>query len=487
MEKDSYWKGEMKNFGKYLEEFFHILQIFDSSLGIDISEEQINIVQTKKTLKGNKIIKQTSFAFPASDNQSNFISVINENIEKYRLESTYTVLNHPTSGALIKSISIPVMPAPKIKPFLQENSDLFLPTNLNFHDFLLNYKIISSNEAKIQLLVFMSRKNEIENLLSSGLKINNLFKIYYRGLELENLLSLVTQKFSGIIINPQKNNFLLLQYESGNLINCEQVEKNNLFSYTEIQENYDFSCTERKGYLISGDDPNIPSINKWFINHNYYSFNDQYCFLESKYLNAFALSLSPFLNNSADVCLSTEHQEKVSQQAFFKQLTLKAILAGGTLIIIFYLFSLVLNFLLNWRGEKLLAHSAGIQPLVTRFNSLTAEQVNLEKMWSEYNLLARQKSHYAYYLYRIAESLPQRCWIRQISIILISEKNIEFQAYGFALSEEDITSFLGHLEKQNLFKEIVLAEMIINNNRQAYKKWKLNYPKLIEFRVCFHV
>jgi len=476
----------MKDLDKYLKKLFQILQIFDTSLGIDISDEQINFVQIKRTIKGNKILKQISLVVSASDNQNDLISVINENIEKYQLESSYTVLNHPTSGVLVKTISIPVMPVHKIIPFLHENPDLFLPTSLDFHDFLLNYRIISSDETKTQLLLFISRKNELENLLSSGFKKNNLFKIYYRGLELENLLSPITKNFSGTILNLQKNGSLLLQYENGNLINCEQVDRNNLFSYSGIQENYDFPCTEQKGYLITSDNSNIPSISKWFTKNNYYSFIDQYRFLESKYLNAFALSLSPFLNNSTDICLSTEHQEKVFKQAFFKQLTLKAVLAGGTLLIVLYLFSLTLNLFLNWRGEKLLARSAWIQPLVTRYNSLMSAQANLEKMWNEYNMLASQKSYYAYYLYRTADCLPQNCWLRQINIIPISEKNIEFQVYGFALSEEDITSFLSHLEKQNLFKEIVLAEMIINHSRQAYKKWKLNYPKLIEFRVCFH-
>lgn len=476
----------MKDLEQYLKKLFQILQIFDTSLGIDISDEQINFVQIKRTIKGNKILKKISLAVPSSDNQKDLISFINENIKKCKLKSTYAILNHPTSGVLIKTISIPSMPVYKIKSFLQESPDLFLPTSLDFNDFLLTYKIIPSEETKTQLLLFISRKKEIENLLSSGLNTNNLFKIYYRGLELENLLSLVTKNFSGIILNLQKSGSILLKYESGNLINCEQVSINNLLNYTGIQENYDFSRTEQKGYLISGNDSNIPSISKWFVKHNYYSYIDQYRFIESKYLNAFALSLSPFLDNSTDLCHSTEHQEKLSKQAFFKQLTFKAALAGSTLLLVLYLFSLAFNLSLNWQEETLLARSVGIQPLHTKHNSLVSEQANLEKMWNEYNMLAKQKSYYAYYLYRMAQSLPRNCWLCQINIIAISEKNIEFQASGFALSEQDITSFLGHLEKQSLFKEIVLAEMIINDNRQAYKKWKLNYPKLIEFRVCFH-
>jgi hypothetical protein len=210
--------------------------------------------------------------------------------------------------------------------------------------------------------------------------------------------------------------------------------------------------------------------------------------LESpQYLDAFTFSLWPFsIESRANTVLIAESADKF-EQSYFKQLTQKTILFGGISILALYMLASAGYFLLDWQNSAMESHLDQIRPLIYQKEKQLKIKQQLDILWLNYSQLKNRKSYLHFYLYQIARQTPQTTWVGEITYYPSSGQRPGIQIQGFSLSEQSTAMFLEQLELLPFTQNTRLDELMVYEGEEVYKKWKLNYKTLIQFRIHFDV
>jgi len=482
----------MQQLQKKLTPVFRRLQNYDTSLGIRIRENEIVMVKTRKMWKGFQVLKTVTVPY---SKEMPLAAIISDTIKENRLQSTYTMVNTPRRGMLLKKVSVPLMDAGEIPVFLHQNTELFLAPGLELQQVQFNFKIMYADEDKLHLLVLIYRTNMIEEYLTA-LGVSEPFQILYPGFHLLNLVASKYSEFSGLLVEVDDKELAALMYSRGNLINYQVIdllESSNLNDSVFPLQAFRASMpesgeeTESLQYLIGGSKPQVDDVEQYLHQYGMAALNEEYGLDDPLYYGAFSLSINPFLNRNDDFDLNPEALKFASTQRYFKQLTLKSIMLFGAIILVFAVFIYTLQGLLAWQYNRYELKLAAISPLISTRDSLAAAQVSLNNTRESYFYLTQQKTHFAYYLYKIAGVLPEKTWCTKIQINKEKDNGTVVRLQGLSLTEAGVAQFLKELENISFAQNIVLDEMAVYTGKDIYRKWKLNYNQLIEFRVHFNV
>jgi len=83
--------------------------------------------------------------------------------------------------------------------------------------------------------------------------------------------------------------------------------------------------------------------------------------------------------------------------------------------------------------------------------------------------------------------LPDNAWLFECEISKENDQEHLIHLSGLALSEADLSSLLSNLENLPFPCEVQLEEMLVYDRSEVYKKWKLRYNNLVEFKVRVYV
>ncbi|RMD47923.1 MAG: hypothetical protein D6830_07890 [Ignavibacteria bacterium] len=472
--------------------FYRFFQFFDTSTGIYVSSGELTVIQIRKRIKTYQVLQ--SFSLPY-ENKGDLFKNILSTIEMHKIKSNYYTINPFEKGVLIKKVKIPIEAADDILSYLLEQPNIFLPPGLNVHQIQIYNKPISADENHLYSLVIIARESTVHNFCSV---LNTLtpLQIVHPGTALDNIVSIYIPDFSGILMVINEKEIFALLYYRGKLMDIEII---NRVMYSEariVDLLHQKTMSTLAGtsephasihYLMAGNDLDTQKFGNGLQNKGFIPLNIPELPNSPNSLSAFALGLTPFINVYEELDLQPPAIKLNATQQRFKHLSIKSILILGLCIIILAVFLYGIQFILNWQYSRYETQLERILPLIERRDSLSITADFLQASWKRNLSLTRQRSNIAFYLYQLSKVLPENMWFNKIRIETSDESKTLIQLHGLATTASDVTRYLENIEKWPFAKNVLLEEMNMYSGKEVYRKWKLPYQRITEFRIRFYV
>jgi Tfp pilus assembly protein PilN len=477
----------MKDLNRIRQKAFQFLQTYDTALGIDLCSGHFHFARIRRMPGSFKILAESDLPGDTGKSRAELLLSLPEIIRQQDLASTCTVLNIPRDMVLLKKLNIPVMPADEIKIFLYQNPELILTGNSDLSTFLLTPQVLEMNHDKMKLLVSIIRKEEIADIYNNLSPHLNCFDLGYQHLNLIQLIQTNFSHFSGRHVHADEEGFFVFEYEDGRLIDLHSGPGKFPAQYLTAAQSPEDNPENVPGLLISGNEEDEGMIEAELTGPDRTFLNDLFGLSETGSLSAFAAAVSSFQQPPNALDFSPDNQMINPEQKYYKQLALKTVLGMGGIMVFIYLLLFGLNLILSRQQTKQLEDFARVKPFLLKKTALQQEQQQLENIWQQYQFLHQQKSYFSYYVYRISGCLPDNAWLFECEISKENDQGHLIHLSGLALSEANLSSLLSNLENLPFHCEVQLEEMLVYDRSEVYKKWKLRYNNLVEFKVRVYV
>ncbi len=467
----------------YLSKAQEFLQISDTSLGVDVQDDRIVVVRARKGARRNKVLRRIEVPI---DKEKSLKINLQEIAEKYKLKSTYTVINFPLDKLLYKIIDIPFIPQMEIRNFLLQNTNLFLPDSLPSSDIVIAHMILDETADGLRVLVLTGRRDEvsdfIEQLPDSKLLslVPGAFGLHFFQKEITN------ESFSGFIFSHSDRTIDILDYEDGRV---QSFERMSIRQFHEKTESILLNKIDDKNLDILVHNAGSETVESPFpLEFSENTLNNGESVEESRYRNAVGLSLMPFTSNDNQTLnLLTEDSRLQIQNDFHKHLTLKLTLASGLLIFFLYFLLFSLNLVLSSRQNNILAERSSLLPYLQKKKDLGRKNLYLNQLLQDFEKLKTEKSYMAFYILQIAKSLPGDAWLSSMSMEENKEQGKEILASGFAKDERNVANFLGKLEELPFKRQVILKKMEkVSQASNKYGRPQAN-ANFIQFEIVIYV
>ncbi len=472
----------MNGLSKLLWKYIRFLQISDCSLGIDIRENCMVIVKIRKTLTDLKIVSCTIIPEQNKSRQN----LLAENLlEKPNgvFAGGWLNISLPLSMALVRRISIPLMKERDIGAFLSRTPELFLPLQLDLQKVTVIPEILGRTDETWKLLVFIVKRQEFERFsdlkADQKKKMNLVVGIW----PWQNLCLWQDPVFSGTVRICGRDYEQWTEVQSGYITDYRKVPVKE----QESSRQMDTANVKVGVYYINSQENRSSPLIKYLQEQKLGMGSTNNHRFQSDYVNAFALSLTPFFPPPAAQNSSEIYNRVEWKRQFFRQLTIKSIVVWGILSLCLYLIS----FIFSLGFEQYLASQeslfSDLQSLLKKREHLLQENMRLQHQLSGYGSLLQEDSHTAWYIYRIAHSIPAGAWLTQINIRISAISTPELNLSGYVLSEKELSEFLKYLEMLDFVHAANLKEVILTDPTKEKLIKNKNLKKILKFRIMCHV
>ncbi len=528
---------------------FNDINLRESYLGLEIDSDSVKLVELVKRRKGlilkkwgNQSIEHSSLAA----NEEAAAQAIEKLKERLGINKGKVVARMNGVGVRQTMVRAPLMSYMETEQWLNKNISQFLPPGVHRKDIVFSFHICSENEQYQHILLAIARKNEVEKQIKSledaGLEVESLGAGYS---DVLNALAFYGDDFyqsniAVINVNQEQTTIMVCEkglvsfyqefdlsipckakedfYQSDRLINLEAININNSQQNAPV-DLFQSWFLEVKQVLVDYWDKGLgePSITKIIL-----TGDSKQLLLLKKYLQSLAdveigNPLKGILTNGHTVdagfalcaglavkgcypLLNTINllpQEIKKSNAINKEKkkVLKIILIVGViflgLLMIFQIVDLYLNHQLAASEESL----QGMNSRIVAIERLKQENERLAQEIQQARTIIVNRSHTSQLLWEISRLLPQKVWLREITIEKyqpdkLQEKNISdnsamknLSLTGLSFSEQQIAQFLKALEGSELLRNVRLIETSTLSEKEVYEKTKIRRVTLIRFVI----
>ncbi|MCK5455429.1 MAG: hypothetical protein KAJ16_13760, partial [Calditrichia bacterium] len=187
---------------KVLAQMNALMQNFDTSLGVEITADQIYIVQVRKYFKSFKILNELEVS---RNKRTNPQDQILEILKRPDMKNSYLSVSLPKSKVFIKIIKIPYISEYKIDAFLNQNLSDIIQFPLERNSICIRYIVLSKTSESIKLILFIARITDLNYGVGSDLSISQFFNFSVDEYYLLGFLLNKRPNFTGYWINHNGN------------------------------------------------------------------------------------------------------------------------------------------------------------------------------------------------------------------------------------------------------------------------------------------
>ncbi len=138
----------------------HLLQRYDTALGIAIDQQQTRLVKIRRRWNGYDIEGVSTLQVPLAELTAETLEAY---VDKKGLASTTVVAGLPQlPGILERKVEVPLHHADDIDAFLFSNENGILPPGIDRSDIAVRYRILGIDESALRLQVFLYREYQLE-------------------------------------------------------------------------------------------------------------------------------------------------------------------------------------------------------------------------------------------------------------------------------------------------------------------------------------
>jgi len=410
------------------------LQLGDTSLGIELTGKEYRFVLLRCGLKTYTVLETGQV--PLS------------NFDATQLpQSDYTQLILPHERMMLKEVAVPLLPDSEIEAFLNEEANKIFPFRQSSQESLIRWKKLRENSENKILAVLLLRPEQSEEAVR---------RFPGRPLQLLHWL------FGMGTLLPANAEGSLQRYSSTHLATLKGKSYGNL--------EFDFRAS------------NNSSVSSLSIEQESDLTKD----LDQVFWPAAAAALNAFRPfNSMD--LGTDEQRLQTSEAFYQQLTKKAVICSGLLILILAGMLYGIQFgLLSYHfhlEKKLLA----VLPQAQELNSLKVQLTGLQNRKRTLSTSANQSTTLALHLARLSKVIPNQIWLTNVAFSVRDEAKAQVVINALAPDPAYLSELLSGLEKLKEIENSQLREMRWISAKDILRKWKVKQSKSIQLTVEYDV
>jgi len=441
--------------------------LFNSSIGIEINDLQINIVYLKGSFKGVTLAAESSCRLEPGksrqDRQSDIVSFINGFIREEKISAADIFIGISVEHVMMREIEFPLSVRENLRTTLSYEIEKYIPISAN--DICFDYQIISESKETetLKLLLVAVKKDVLEYYLEiagnldkgvSGIEIVPAalanYCLYHQEAQPEPLL-LVSSRDSGYDAVVLKQRSLVY---AKSMAMPETADGDSAFVSEQLIRLRNIFCPDQDDvrvvlYGVSESDEQFPSLSKEFpdltngLKHT--------PFRSEKFIPAFGLAL----NGICDV--------PVEMNLMPPQLRKKPNKTG--IYVMFALAGLLLLSGLVWAGSHLMIQRQILQNIDAELARLRTEASAVEQIQTE---TERVKKNIKYirslrpgggYVIDVVEELssiiPTDAWLTELKLV-----EDDMSLYGTAESASGLISLL---EESPLFENVEFIAAIRKN------------------------
>lgn len=465
---------------KVLAQMNALMQNFDTSLGVEITADQIYIVQVRKYFRSFKILNELEVP---RDKRTNPQDQILEILKRPDMKNSYLSVSLPKSKVFIKIIRIPYISEHKIGAFLSQYLSDIIPVPLERNSICIRYIVLSKTSESIKLILFIARITDLNYGVGSDLSISQFFNFSVDEYYLLGFLLNKRPNFTGYWINHNGNYDSLYQFDTGRIIAHHHYSCNNSGQY----EKFDLGRLEiEAGKKNEGFYTGLPDMFAEIIARFPYFT----CLFEidqvSKpaYLNAYTASISPFINFQFSQKLIFGQMEPQQTKDYLNRKLRQIVMAGAICIAALYSLLSVLNIVLSHQNKETMNNIGEINQRREELKLLQEEYESIILLLEYYHSISSNKLFISYYIFHISKILPENLFLIRLEISQTRQKLVQIELSGHSKTETAIYDLIIHLEEEHFIKNCHLEEMKRNDNNSYGKVKNL---ALIKFKIFVHV
>lgn len=380
-----------------------------------------------------------------------------------------------------------------------ENSGKFLPEGRPRHEFTYSYELLRKDEGSSYYNVVVVRSDYIKRL-EEALNISQarLFAIY------PFPVSLHLNMFA------RDNSVLLLQISKDRLFySAVNAEKHYLFG--EIYNDFihegrinhkalSSSLNELKGILaplIKGESSGAQNAERFkvLLAADEADFAGMETIVRSVFINEVInndfkdpalivplIGLNLVFNNADSGLNLIEDNEKV-RFSIEKQLTMRAVLSAGMVMIVFLVSLFIMETILSSKFQELEENQADITSKTGQVEQMQKENRYLKMNLELINSLKGGRAKYTSLMNDMTKVVSDKSSLTGINFKTGDAAYIACEISGTAFSQEEVAEVVGRIEKIKSFKNVSLLFAGYKDRQSSFENYNDNKSKMIHFNI----
>jgi Tfp pilus assembly protein PilN len=450
--------------------------LFNSSIGIEINDRQVNIVYLKGSFKGVKLAAESICrldpAKSGQDRQSDIVSFINGFIREEKITAADIFIGISGDHLMMREVVLPLAVKENLRTTLTYEIEKFLPVSAD--DVYFDYHVISESkeDEKIKLLLVAVKKNVFEYYLEIAAHID-------KGVSGIGIVAAALANYFLYHQEPLQEPVILL-YSRGSVCDSVILKQRSMVYAKSIEGTEksdgkpaligdslirlrDIFCPDEENtqvilYGISPSDDRFRGLADEFQNIATGAANASA--LGDQFIPAFGQALNGICTVSVDINLMPARLRKKPDKT--------------AIYIMFGLAGLLVMAGVLWAGSHFMKQRQTMEFLDSEMTRLRAEASAVEKIQSETQQIMKNMAYIRSlrpgnaFVVEIAEELsniiPADAWLTELKIV-----GNELTLYGAAESASGLISLL---EDSQLFEKVGFISAI-RKNREGKEAFRI--------------
>lgn len=446
--------------------------LFQKSIGIYRTDNFVYAVELQKRINEYRETNKNIYDL----NRNTFPEIIDQINSDFNLKDKFVVTNLQNPGASFKVIKISLIQEEEIESWLKENFNQFINIPIPLEQTVLTYKIIKKNE-DIILFIGIVNREEIDELISIFEKNNIIISSLSSGLS-DLFLTETRQDDFFCTYALKNNNHEVIVHRDHRLIFYGQIPA--AFSNVNDKDEDLLGLAQKifsESFKILEYEPDADRIN-WIDFKK--DANDDIHFLPAE-----ALAKKAFYPEENTLNFIPSEKSDKSQEFIWKQAFFKTTISLGSVMLLFYLISFVINFFFNMLHDNVLAELDALAPKTALVKKLEHNNNILKKDLLETKKMKSYRSQSYLILEAAAFHIPKDCWLTGIFYDKKSDKPLNTTLKGMSKTRTTINEFLGKLEEDANLKNVKLDFINKIPRDKLYRNWKIKSSQYFEFQISF--
>ncbi|MBC2714684.1 MAG: pilus assembly protein PilM [Desulfobacteraceae bacterium] len=438
--------------------------LFNSSIGIEINDLQINIVYLKGSFKGVNLAAESSCQLDAGkfrrDRQSDIVSFINGFIREEKITAADIFIGISGDHSMIREIEFPLAVRENLRTTLAYEIEKYIPMSAN--DIYFDYHIISESkdEEKLKLLLVAVKKDVFEYYLEvaehidkgvSGIEIvpaalANYF-LYHQETQQEPVILLYSRAFGYDAVVLKQRSMVYTK----SITVAETPDDKSAFDSEELIRLRDIFCPEVENvrvvlYGIPESDDRFRRISTEF--QDITSGITHAATHSEQFIPAFGIALNGICNVPVEMNLMpAQLRKKPNKTGIYVMFALAGLLVLAGVV---------------WAGSHLVIQRQMLKNFDTELARLRTEASAVEQIQAETEQVKKNIEYIrslrpgGAYVIEVAEELsniiPPDAWLTELKLV-----GNEISLYGMA---ESASGLILLLEESPLFEDVEFISAI---------------------------
>ncbi len=484
----------------------------NSSIGLDIGDESVRIVELDKFSKRIRLLKFGEERIEPNDStRQQAIEAIKRLFHRLRIEEKEVVIHLGGVGVRHMLLEAPVLSQTELGEWVRRQCGERLPKNGGLSQFLFSYHVTRQNSDGTKLMVSYCQPHVLQEKLGlveeAGLRpimvgagrmdLANAFALDYEDLFAKTFLFVEANQCGAAFLvcaDGSPVSYREVDWRTdGNLRSHDEDELRRVI--TSAIESVKNGYTRFDKAIFVGENAEhgvaqsvLPSDTAIETGKPLQALCKNGNALPSQYSLAAGLALKRYFPLLNTIDLLPADKKQLAEQQLEKKRALRFILIPGAMIFFILLVLNVLKFVFTDKLSASQEETAVLQSQLFDVEQLQAQQAKLQSALADMQRLVTQRSNAAELLEEISRLMSEGVWLQEIAATPVdtarmSEEKNRVQLRGWAFDEGKVAMLLEQLESSARFSEVRLVATTRLPAPEVWKRTKLKKIDLVEFTI----